>query len=87
MDITMCRSRLCNLSETCLRHPNSGSKPDRLRQSWFVIDNEADHKNGCEYYWHTQQQSFIEDDGDDVESIKPNEPGDGRIIRKEIDDE
>lgn len=58
-----------------------------MRQQWFILDNEADYKNGCSFYWRTQQQSFIEDDGDDAESIKPNEPGDGRIIRKEIGDD
>jgi hypothetical protein len=39
---------------------------------------------GCDAYWHTAQTSML--DTDDNGDIAPDEPGDGRIVRKQIDD-
>jgi hypothetical protein len=83
VDFTMCQSRLCRLADTCRRHPDSGTKPG-ARQSYLTIDREIDLRNGCELYWHTEQQEIEKPDPWDIE---PDEPGDGRIVRKQIEDD
>lgn len=87
MDYAMCRSKICRLSETCRRHPDSGTKPDPDYQCWLI--EEEPSRNGCELYWHVNQAviSSDDDDTDDCRSIEPHESGDGHIMRKAINDE
>ena len=46
-DITMCASE-CPRSEHCKRHPDSGTVPTPLRQSWFGPTPDI---NGCDQFW------------------------------------
>lgn len=57
-DITMCPSRTCPIKETCVRSPESGTKADKFRQSWFVNDPyESNDPTFCSYYWPVMVQS------------------------------
>jgi hypothetical protein len=82
-DISMCRASDCLFSETCKRHADSGTRPTPLRQAYMDFTPDAGGK-GCDAYWHTAQTSML--DTDDNGDIAPDEPGDGRIVRKQIDD-
>jgi len=82
-DISMCRATDCLFSETCKRHSDSGTVPTPLRQCYADFSPSEDGK-GCDAYWHTQQTSLL--DTDDAGDIMPDEPGDGRIVRKALDD-
>ena len=84
-DIAMCRSKVCRLSETCHRHADSGTIPDGKWQTYIVPDPDEDTRNGCCMYWHVDQHTLFED-GDDDPTLQPHESGDGRIVRKDIDD-
>lgn len=57
-DITMCRGVGCELAETCYRSPASGTKPNELRQSWFVEEpfKVIGSKTGCRYYWEVESK-------------------------------
>jgi hypothetical protein len=41
-DIMMCDAHECPASKTCRRHPDSGTKPDPYRQSWWLRSDSAD---------------------------------------------
>lgn len=44
-DITMCQSTSCNLSTKCLRHEDSGVKPNPKHQSYTIFQ-----PDNCEYF-------------------------------------
>lgn len=59
MDITMCNGETCALSETCYRSPQSGTKPDALKQSWFIEEpywRDGTSPTVCDYYWKVENQ-------------------------------
>ena len=59
-DITMCKGDTCTLSETCHRCQKSGTKPDELRQSWFIDEpyyrGSSKGPTVCDYYWKVEKK-------------------------------
>lgn len=57
-DISMCKE-ICPLSKECYRHEDSGTKPTRGRQSYFLdISDQAGE--GCEHFWPIVTERDVE---------------------------
>lgn len=46
----MCMSTICHLRAKCLRHAESGSKPDPTRQTYSQFDVDYAKNKTCEYF-------------------------------------
>ena len=50
-DIAMCRAGNCPLSTKCYRHEDSGTVPDKYRQSYVILADDDPVGYDCDLFW------------------------------------
>lgn len=62
-DIMMCMAEDCSVSTKCYRHPNSGTKPDEYRQSWWWRKDDSPTGPDCHAFWEATPLVRADHDG------------------------
>jgi hypothetical protein len=62
-DIMMCAAFACELSRSCYRHKNSGTKADRYRQSYWAREDGDPTGDECPHYWKATALVKVVHDG------------------------
>ena len=56
-DIMMCGADACPKSSTCYRHEDSGTRPDKYAQTFWLREPQSPTGDDCPHFWSTVARS------------------------------